>query len=506
MLCIIAAEPNSADLIKQNLEKMPQFKQWQFVTVNNSNELEDWEYRRPEVLVLSRYLPGEEHASLFKNLQARFPVTHIVLLVGMLDEITRGYIKMAEKYGLYNIVTGRLPGDKPYTLPLALTHPKNFEAGPLFKDKSSQEESLPIGDFGADADENEIPSKEDVIDKDAISLPELIEQEAVTPQPVLSNFLFGNDTTPDQPEPRHVNDTGINKIIMPMRTTGKIQYQQDYIQNRQSGVFALTTANKGGVGKTTSNITLGLALSRAGVKTVLWDLDFEGPDLKVFFNITDGPGIEMLSGSRIYLSTVEELLYKVNDNLYVLPGPMDAVIPSFQPGQLTEIVGILKSMFSVVIADTPPGFWGKPWLFEIFPLADAVFSIVDQSKFSEQETKDYAPMLLSMGVTPDKIRIILNRFSPKLHNARVVENHFCSGFKKGTPKNVLPKVIATIPEDWITHVGKGYKGEVVGLEDPKNQWHKVAQDLAKMAGCNYNHQPKNEKKKSLFAKLLRKND
>ena len=70
-----------------------------------------------------------------------------------------------------------------------------------------------------------------------------------------------------------------------------------------------------------------------------------------------------------------------------------------------------------------------------------------------------------MGVSPEKIRIILNKFSPKLHNASVVEKCFCAGFKKGVPAKMKPKISVTIPEDWNNHVVAGYKGQVVGLDN-----------------------------------------
>lgn len=179
------------------------------------------------------------------------------------------------------------------------------------------------------------------------------------------------------------------------------------------------------------------------------------------------------------------------ESLSILPGPMNKTLPAFKPGQLPEIARDLTEMYPVVIGDTPPEYWTKPWLAELFGIADYVLAVIDQSVLSERDTQNYAPYLLSMGVVPEKIDIVLNRYSPKLHNPKTAEKIFCSGFKKGV-KN-LPKVVAVIPEDWNKHVLKGYKGEVAGLEDVYSQWHHLAGKIAGMAGYGYR---RGEKKKT----------
>jgi Flp pilus assembly CpaE family ATPase len=170
------------------------------------------------------------------------------------------------------------------------------------------------------------------------------------------------------------------------------------------------------------------------------------------------------------------------ENLHVLPGVMNKTLPRFKDGELAAILNYLRQKFPAVICDTSPEPWTKKWLYEVFEVADMALAVVDQSIFSEEETKKYAPTLLAMGVTPERIRIVVNRYSAKLHNIRVVEAAFNSGFKKGCK---LPKVGAIIPENWNAAVQDSYKGNIAGLEGAGSPWHKLAQEIATMAGYRY---------------------
>lgn len=77
-----------------------------------------------------------------------------------------------------------------------------------------------------------------------------------------------------------------------------------------------------------------------------------------------------------------------------------------------------------------------------------------------------------MGAAPDKIRLVLNKYSPKLHSARVVEKHYNTNLVKKLPKNELPRIVTTIPNDWDGHVLMGYRKRTVGLDEKYSRWHR----------------------------------
>lgn len=503
MKCIIAVEKPNAAVIKEDLLKTGLYSDWEFTVVNSIKELMLWSRERPDVLVLSRFFEEEAAGKLLVRLKEMFPATHIVLLVGTVDEKGRAYIKKAMECGLTNIVTGKLPGDRPYNLVYALTHTRDGSSLDDWEiaDEAEKEETEEFAglDFVAfeepESDGFDTPvwnsSDKEVAGRDFLNSPaktsaQEIEELVVKKLPAEELALDEEDDYIWEPSFK----PGKNVKSLKPELTRKPAFtrHKEIPSNYGRGIFLVTSANKGGVGKTTVAITLAVALARSNVPVVLCDFDFAAPDVATFFDLKNKKvaGIEYLAGKPIKKHYVEEVLTKVEENLYVLPGPMDQTIPRFEDGQMGELIAMLKTMFPVTVGDTPPEFWMKPWLAEIFEKADLVLAVVDQSKLSEQETRDYAPMLVSMGVTPERIKIVLNRFSPKLHNARLVEKYFNAGFRKDVPAKYLPKVVATIPEDWDAHVQKGYKGEVVGLEDAYSQWHRLAEEIAAMAGYKYN--------------------
>lgn len=462
MLCLIAAERESAEKIRDELQKSGYYPGWKFVVCENYQELEKWAYTDVDVLALSRFLPGADPLDVLRNLRAMFAGSHIVLLAGAASERQATYIRAAHKYGLYNIVTGKLPGDRPYTIFVALKTSKEPEGDECFADYEETEDT----EETEDVEENRVePPARDV-------------------KAALENILDKNITESGEAV---VIRSKLQEIIDMLDAEIPSSVGMSPSGRRSRGVLVYPVANKGGVGKTTVAITLAVALSRAGVSTVLADFDLGAPDVSNFFGIKDVPGIESLAGRPVRRNLLEDLIVEKN-GVSILPGPMNKTMPNFKRGQLLEIVNLLTEMFPVVIGDTPAEYWTKPWLTELLARADRVLAVVDQSVFSEQDTKRYAPYLLSMGVTPEKIGIVLNKYSPRLHSPKKVEKAFCSGFKKEV-KN-LPRVVAVIPEDWNAHVLKGYRGEVTGLDE--GQWHRLAEEIARMAG--YEYRRKEEKK------------
>jgi cellulose biosynthesis protein BcsQ len=371
---------------------------------------------------------------LLPQLKMLFPTAHIVLLAGQVTESCRAYMRAAAGAGLHNTVTGRLPGDRPYTLMVALTRSK----------KPELDGYAGLGDSAAEEDA----------------------------EAYMNNVLEERDDLDEEPEEALFITNDRPEIL-----------QRHEAKSTNPGVIVISTANKGGVGKTTTAIAVATALARAGIPTALVDMDLGAPDVATFFKIKDAPGIERLSNqSLVNPAQIDRLLVQV-DNLHVLPGPMNKTLPRFDGGELAAILDYLRQKFPVVICDTSPEPWTKKWLYGVFESADMALAVVDQSMFSEEETKKYAPTLLAMGITPEKIRIVVNRYSAKLHNIRVVEEAFNSGFKKNC--KTLPKVVAIIPENWNAAVQDAYKGSVANLVDAGSPWHKLAKEIAGMSGYRY---------------------
>ena len=231
-------------------------------------------------------------------------------------------------------------------------------------------------------------------------------------------------------------------------------------------VFILTHSNKGGVGKTSTAIALAEALSRK-VKTVLCDFDYTAPDIGTFYN---------LKSQNYFESQVQPA--RITDNLYVLPAPKNIIPTSLKENQVYNAVQSLTD-FQVIIGDTSPAPWDKPYLHKLFANCDLVYSVVDQSLFSVDETKRFAPTLLAMGVNPGDIKIIVNRYSPRQASIKAIEQAFSAGFKKEV--SILPKVVALIPEDWENQLKAAYQGKVLN----KDIWADVCRDVFKRLNIEY---------------------
>ncbi|RDV81267.1 response regulator [Ammonifex thiophilus] len=108
MLCLLAVEEEVARVVRANLERA--FPSWRFETATSAVELKEWAGRNVDILVLSRFLPGEDPVRLLKRLRELFPVSHVVLLAGAESDAQRAYVRAARDLGFGSIVTGRLPG------------------------------------------------------------------------------------------------------------------------------------------------------------------------------------------------------------------------------------------------------------------------------------------------------------------------------------------------------------------------------------------------------------
>jgi len=75
----------------------------------------------PGVLVLSRFLPGLE--AVLREVREKFAAARTIFLTGRVDQRARAFMDRARFLGFApNFVTGELPGDRPYPLPVALLH------------------------------------------------------------------------------------------------------------------------------------------------------------------------------------------------------------------------------------------------------------------------------------------------------------------------------------------------------------------------------------------------
>jgi len=107
---------------------------------------------------------------------------------------------------------------------------------------------------------------------------------------------------------------------------------------------------KGGVGKTTSTVSLGAALASIGKKVLLVDANFSAPNLGIHLNILNPEKTihHVLNGD----AKIEEAIYNLED-FDVLPA---SVYPKkgFNPMKLKEKIRALKLKYDFIIIDSSP--------------------------------------------------------------------------------------------------------------------------------------------------------
>ncbi|WP_031516864.1 AAA family ATPase [Desulfofalx alkaliphila] len=518
--CLLATEAVSINQLKESLQSLKQFQGWNFITCTDAQGVFQMVDKNPDVLVVSHSLPGLDQR-LLASIQTLYPNSRIVLLAGIGNET---FINMANGYGLNNYVTGDIPatpGDRPYTLPVALVYDRSF----VVKDKPTK----PTKPTKTTTDQANIKTKiEPVVKKQACivqseNIPKINIEKPVEVEPTMEAHtitvepteVVKKQDTKKKSEP--AKQVQVSEIAsMANKEEESIAMINDYMENIEEdtqlyarsttfarGKLILFTSSKGGVGKTTLTVMAGISLAKSGVKTTIVDLNLGAPNCHTFFKVKkDVPGIEFLANKPFSKTIIDDVLCKINDYLYLLPGPMDQTSPYFEPGKLGAIIDYLLETSPVVLIDTAPEFWEDKRLREVFKRADKVYSILSQDAFTEEEARVYAPKYVMYGVSPDKIGLIIGMYDPDLQEPKKLEKSFNTNIIVKDKKKA-PKIEALIPVNTREYKKGTYEGKIAAVERSYNQIHLMATHIAEMAGYSYQGpQTKEKKEKGFFNDFL----
>lgn len=119
--------------------------------------------------------------------------------------------------------------------------------------------------------------------------------------------------------------------------------------------FVAVTSGKGGVGKTTISANLGFTLAKNGYRVALFDADIGLANLDVALGVkTKETILDVLRGEK----SLEEIVVRVEENLYLIPGESGDEILKFGDSLILDKffdAGSMFDQFDFVIIDTGAG-------------------------------------------------------------------------------------------------------------------------------------------------------
>jgi pilus assembly protein CpaE len=206
-------------------------------------------------------------------------------------------------------------------------------------------------------------------------------------------------------------------LTMPI-SPDELEFALRKVMARRSGTISGGTTNpmiciigpKGGTGKTLAACNLAVALAERGKRSLVVDLDLQFGDVGIAMGLSPERTIYDLArvGGSLDPDKAEDFLTQHPSGARVLlapsrPDQAGTVTVEF----LRELYAALRARHDFVIIDTPPGF--TPEVIASIDLASDLLVVGMLDALSLKDTKLGLETLTLMGVTPERIRLVLNR-------------------------------------------------------------------------------------------------
>ncbi|MFH1537852.1 MAG: ParA family protein [bacterium] len=177
---------------------------------------------------------------------------------------------------------------------------------------------------------------------------------------------------------------------------------------------------RGGVGKTTSTISLATRAVQFGFKTCILDMDSQGSS-SLAFNIV--PGDDDLIFCDVWdkpSKLVMQSLNRIDDNLYILPSSLDNSVldvklsdPEFQKNAVSGVCGELKANgFDLVVVDCPPSLGTA--VISTICAADMIVIPVCSDAFSfkglEITLEEIFSIRSTFGLVDSEVKVLFTQF------------------------------------------------------------------------------------------------
>jgi pilus assembly protein CpaE len=213
-------------------------------------------------------------------------------------------------------------------------------------------------------------------------------------------------------------EMGADDLLTMPAAADELEFALRKVMARRRGTISGGTTNpmicivgpKGGTGKTLASCNLAVALAQKGKRSVVVDLDLQFGDVGIAMGLSPERTIYDLArvGSSLDPDKVEDFITQHASGARALLAPSR---PD-QAGTITveflrELYAVLRARHDFVIIDTPPGF--TPEVIASIDLASDLLVVGMLDALSLKDTKLGLETLSLMGVSPERIRLVLNR-------------------------------------------------------------------------------------------------
>lgn len=185
------------------------------------------------------------------------------------------------------------------------------------------------------------------------------------------------------------------------------------------GEAIVFTSGKGGVGKTTSAISIGAALSRMGKRVVLVDMDLGLRKLDITLGVNDQLAYDIFDviseRCTLYQGLFRDSRYY---ELYILPASYQPLEDKDLSEQIVKIVTELKKDFDYVLIDSPAGI-GRNFTYSV-SAADRALIVVTPDRASLRDGDRVADLLFENGVK--NIKLLINHYRYDLAESGEIMN------------------------------------------------------------------------------------
>lgn len=222
-------------------------------------------------------------------------------------------------------------------------------------------------------------------------------------------------------------------------------------------------SNKGGSGKTTLAVGLGVSLARLNLRTLILELDASPGDMAGLFDLDPTCSLEQAIDSSCNPS---QYIHKIFDKLYVLLGPRDPLRGEMiEKDDLERLVRVLAEQYDVIIFDT------QPLLSDI---------TLDAIKMSQETLVVSEPYLESVRRIAIMLDLLSTRFGVYTKNFKLLINKY----KRLDPRRLTLRDLAagsSLPIFWLVPFDKKCRNSMRQMREGKLSRANVVRSLMKLA-------------------------